>query len=205
MQIWDQSSRFSEQSSWRSSSWLKCKYRIWKGNAEPKLAVPTVFTAAFWLLDAYYRVVSFLGLWTAYQNLQMAMNHKSLPCIPWEWKGEGAWSRLPAGPDHCGMLLGWAGGGMTSSCPWDVVDVITKACLAFFGTRSLTTQQPSCWEGSDICVKFFTGWDTSLSAKIKIIQCVYGRHFICTHWKDILNFQTSMCLALLLSYISPFI
>lgn len=150
----------------------ECKYRIWKGNAEPKLAVPTVFTAAFWLLDAYYRVVSFLGLWTAYQNLQMAMNHKSLPCIPWEWKGEGAWSRLPAGSDHCGMLLGWAGRGMTSSCPWDVVDVITKACLAFFGTRSLTTQQPSCWEGSDICVKFFTGWDTNLSAKIKIIRCV---------------------------------
>lgn len=55
-------------------------------------------------------------------------------------KGEGAWSRLPADPDPCGMLLGWAGRGMISSCPWDVLDVITKACLAFFGTRNLSAQ-----------------------------------------------------------------
>lgn len=122
----------------------------------------------FWKLSTGQSL--FLGLWTAYQNLQMAMNHKSLPCIPWDWKGEGAWSRLPAGPDHCRMLLGWTGRGMTSNCLWDVADVITKACLAFFGTRNLTIQQSSA--GKAQTSVFLRDEIPNLSAKIKIISCV---------------------------------
>lgn len=84
--------------------------------------------------------------------VQGSLFSRLLNCIPkssdepWEpathtlgVKGRGAWSRLPAGPDHCGMLLSWAGRGMTSNCPCNA-NVITKACLAFFGTRKLAAQ-----------------------------------------------------------------
>lgn len=54
------------------------------------------------------------------------------------WAGQAEW--LPIAPEM------W-----TSAC---------KLALLSLAAGNLTTQQPSCWEGSDICFKFFTGWDT---------------------------------------------
>jgi len=137
----------------------------------------------------------------------MAVNHESLPCIPRRVKGKGSPEQVASRSCPLRDAVGLGRQWVASKCPWDV-DVSTLALLSL-AVGNLTTQQRSCWEGSDICFKFFTRWDTFYNTQRFCkeqdeLMCLRRTFYICA-LKRHPPFPNKHVLHLLLFYIVPFI
>lgn len=99
--------------------------------------------------------------------------------------GEGARSRLPAGPVHCGMVLGWAGRVRGFQVPLRCG--CQHASLPCFlwqwgiwlpSNPAIGKAQTSVLSSLQDRILFII---PNLSAKSKMIWCVWGGHFIFEH------------------------
>lgn len=109
----------------------------------------------------------------------------NLPSIPWR-VSEGRGSPEQVASRSCPL---WDGAGLgrqsewlpSAPAMWMSAHELTVLSLA---AGNLTAQQPSCWEGSDICFKFCTGWDTFYNTQHCCkekddLMCVRRTFYIC--------------------------